>query len=135
MKLRISSDRFWYDINDEFGDAGGVYILSCDDQHGVQIPIQRLLGTDSDGVIYIGMAQSFLDRVIDLKKSLSPDHLSRNHECGARHKDHVGISTQFPYESLHVKLIQSNNPKEKESSTLKEYIETYGELPPLNRVS
>lgn len=134
MRYRISSERFWYDINDDFGSSGGVYVLSCVDETGRVIPISRLLDDDMDGVLYIGMATSFTKRVIDLKKSLSPDHESKEHECGVRHKGHKHISKNFPYDRLEVELFSSEDPRILEHDLLESYFVKFGELPPLNRV-
>lgn len=136
VKLRIASADFWERIESSFGASGGVYKVAClktvdSDEH---IPVRRLLGEDTEGVLYIGMAASFVDRVIDLKKSLSPQHLSRGHECGVRMKQHDAISELFPYERLVVSLIGSESPRDTERQALKDYFSTYGELPPLNRI-
>lgn len=135
MRGRISSERFWYELNDAFGAGGGVYILSCADDKGSVIPIGRLLAEDPNGILYIGMARSFLDRVIELKKSLSPEHVSRGHECGTRHKSHALISERFPYAGLEVELIAAEEPRSAEQAALDKYITKFGELPPLNRAS
>ena len=81
MKARIASSDFWERIESSFGTSDGVYKVACLQavDSDETIPVQRLLGTDPEGVLYIGMAASFIDRVIDLKKSLSPQHLSRGH--------------------------------------------------------
>lgn len=134
MNMMISSPEFWYQIEEFFGKSGGIYVLSCLDEEGNEIPISRLLGIDPSGVLYIGMASSFLDRVIDLKKSLSPKHASRAHECGARYKEHQGISSSFSYERLQVNLIGSSEPRATEREALQSYMTKFGELPPLNRV-
>lgn len=135
MKGRIASDRFWYEINDTFGSRGGIYTLSCTDDMGETIPVRRLLSEDPDGVLYIGMATSFLDRVIELKKSLSPEHVSCGHECGSRHKSHALISERFPYERLQVDLIEAEDPRTTEQEAMNTYFAKFGELPPLNRTS
>lgn len=132
---RISSERFWYEINDAFASSGGVYVLSCVDEKEIPIPVGRLLGEDLDGVLYIGMANSLLDRVTELKKSLSPDHISSAHECGSRHKSDALISERFPYERLRVDLIAAEDPRAAEQDALAKYLAKFGELPPLNRVS
>jgi hypothetical protein len=132
---RIASPDFWSLINASFGSSGGIYKVSClqgDDSNDV-IPVQRLLGEDSDGILYIGMAASFVDRVIDLKKSVAPQYISRGHECGIRIKQHEAISKAFPYERLVVSFIGSDSPRVAESDALNEYYRTFGELPPLNR--
>lgn len=134
MRGRISLDSFWYEIKDTFGAGGGIYVLFCADQKGRPIAVGRLLGEDPDGVLYIGKADSFIDRVIELKKSLSPKHVSRSHECGARHKSHEAISRRFPYDQLQVDLIAADDPRASEQEALATYMNKFGELPPLNRV-
>ncbi len=130
---RIASDGFWQKIEKEFGSGGGIYILSCLDKDEAIIPISRFLGEDTEGILYIGMASCFLDRAIDLKKSLSPAHSSRAHECGVRHKSHEAISLHFPYHQLVLKLVGFANPRMAEIEALQAYVKKYGELPPLNR--
>jgi hypothetical protein len=92
-----------------------------------------LLGCDKEGILYIGKASSFLDRVIGLKKSLSPEYISSEHECGYRYKNHSVVFTQFPYLSLHVALIACENPRESEKEYIQKYYDSFGELPPFNR--
>ncbi|WP_299804984.1 hypothetical protein [uncultured Shewanella sp.] len=135
MKFVISSPDFWYQIDASFDKSGGMYILSCLGDESIPRPISRLLGLDSEGILYLGMASSFLDRVIELKKSLSPSHCSRSHDCGVRYKNHQEISTMFPYDRLQIELIRSDDPKVTEQEALRKYLEEFGELPPLNRVS
>lgn len=134
MRLRISFENFWHNINDNFKTGGGIYILSCTDQMGNTIRIGRLLGEDPDGILYIGKADTFLNRVIELKKSLSPKHVSQSHECGARHKSNEAISQRFPYDQLQIDLIADDNPRVAEQKALASYLTRYGELPPFNRV-
>lgn len=134
--FRFADDDFWYQIRDKVGIKGGAYLLfSRTDSEKQPQPVNRLLGVDTKGFLYIGKADSYLDRVIELKKSLSPDHKSSGHECGARWKKHKGIRSKFPYETLHISLFPSENPFHEEKRLLEEYLESYGELPPLNRVS
>jgi len=134
-KFKISSEEMWHEINAQHGDSGGAYILKCDSGNGSPIPVDRLLSKDLDGILYIGKASSFLNRVADLKKSISPEYKSGSHECGSRFKQHSGISAAFPYESLYLNLVEDTEPRAVESTLLKEYEDKFGELPPLNRVS
>lgn len=132
----VSANEFWHEINDAFENAGGVYILKSYEEDGkTPKKVNRLLDSDKDGVLYIGKASSFLDRVIELKKSLSPKHRSSNHECGARYKQHDDLPLQLPYSRLFVTLEQTSNSRELESEQLKKYQDKFGELPPLNRSS
>lgn len=135
MQARIASPDFWERIDATFGQSGGIYKLSClrDGSTEELVPVQRLLGEDPEGVLYIGMAACFLERVIELKKSLSPRHVSRGHECGARHKEHDRLAQAFPYERLMVSFIASESPRDAEQHALQDYFNSFGELPPLNR--
>lgn len=132
-EFQIAHKEFWYQIEESHKTGGGVYVLFSK-ENGVRKPIPRLLEIDSEGKLYIGKADSFLDRVIMLKKSLSPDHISTGHECGVRWKIHKKIQERFPYESLHVALYPTDDPRGLESTMLKKYEKQFGELPPLNRV-
>jgi hypothetical protein len=132
--LQIGSSQFWNLIQDRHGKNGGVYkVIAMKD--GRRIPISRLLGKDDEGILYIGKASSFIDRVIELKKSIDPNYSSGGHDCGVRYKKNPNIAMKFPYEVLHVELVQSQDPGALESMYLKEYQSKFGEVPPLNAVS
>jgi hypothetical protein len=133
IKFKISSESMWHEINELHGESGGVYILRC----GVEtpIPVNRLLASDEEGTLYIGKANSFLNRVAELKKSISPQYKSGSHECGTRYKSHSGIYKVYPYEELYINLVESDDPRTTESNLLQNYEKKFGELPPLNRVS
>jgi hypothetical protein len=132
-KFKISSENMWHEINEAHGESGGVYILRCGDDK--PISISRLLANVESGTLYIGKANSFINRVAELKKSISPKYNSGSHECGARYKSHSEISNIFPFEQLYLNLVASDDPRSTESNLLQEYEEKFGELPPLNRVS
>lgn len=131
---QISDKKFWDDINAAFNNGGGVYELYCTTSNNKPIPVCRLLKEDKSGVLYIGKADSFLDRVIELKKSISPNYVSGNHECGVRYKESFAIKEKFPYENLYVKLTGAENPRLTETEKLDGYIKEFGEVPPLNRM-
>ena len=130
---KISDKDFWTKINTDFGDSGGLYKLYCVDVNNNRIGIERVVKSDSKGILYIGKAISFLDRVITLKKSLSPLHHSSNHDCGARYKSSTFLMEKFPFERLWIELIGCKNIEMEEKTNLKEYEIEFGELPPLNR--
>jgi len=131
-EYKISDENFWDNINSAFEKRGGVYKLFCKKKNEV-VEINRLIATDKDGVLYIGKANSFLDRVIELKKSLSPKHFSSQHECGYRWKNHPNISKKFTYENLYIQLTSDETPLSLEKQMLNKYEKEFGELPPLNR--
>lgn len=131
--IPLSSGDCWDRVNAAHGTNGGVYKVIAV-KSGKRIPINRLLGTDQDGVLYIGKADSFLKRVIDLRKALSPVHKSSAHGFGYKYKHINSLNAAFPFENLFVELNETENPRDLEYRWLKEYLDTFGEVPPLNAV-
>jgi hypothetical protein len=131
--LHFEDDKFWELINQKYSTKGGVYkIIAVRDKK--RIPINRFLGTDNNGILYIGKATSFLNRVINLKKSISPKLNGSAHICGRRYKSIPNIEKQFPYDILYVDLIQTDEPEVLERKLLNDYVSIFGEVPPLNAI-
>lgn len=137
-KFIVDSEELWHHINDLYKNKGGVYRLHCfsSDDHQDVIPVHRTIGADPDGVLYIGKADCFLDRVIELKKSLLPKYKTDTHICGRRYWNDMlyRFRMQFPLERLCVSLVKSDTPEESEKKELEEYCIKFGEIPPLNRM-
>ncbi|MBK7432284.1 MAG: hypothetical protein IPI62_15560 [Bacteroidetes bacterium] len=131
--LQLADKELWNKINLQHQTKGGVYKIIAF-QNGQRIPIHRFLGSDETGVLYIGKATSYLERVIHLKTSISPDYSGSAHICGRRYRSNPNISSQFPYEILYLELNESNQPEELERELLKEYSMKFGEVPPLNAI-
>lgn len=131
ISFEIHKLEFWDNINSKFEKKGGIYRLYCVDNNLNRVKIDRVLKSDINGILYIGKASQFLDRVITLKKSLSPLHKSENHECGVRYKNHFW--EKFPYEKLWIELVESLDINQLEKELLSNYEKEFGELPPLNR--
>lgn len=131
--LPLSADTFWDSINKRHQEKGGVYKIIAV-SGGKRVPVNRFLGTDDEGVLYIGKATSFLSRVIDLKKSISPAHNGSAHICGRRYKSLPKIAEHFPFEMLQIELIPSDTPEVLEGLLLDTYRHRYGEVPPLNAI-
>jgi hypothetical protein len=133
--FRVASPSFWDLINRQFDMKGGVYVLVCKEPAGVgHIPVQRFLGIDKQGVLYIGKADCFFDRVIALKKSISPEYKSSSHECGIRYKANPKIQELFPFENLLIGLKEDEDPRALELKMLENYVSRFGEVPPLNAI-
>jgi len=139
MFFKIESEEFWQKIENnvkETGLEGGVYRLHClkDPEGDEVIPIQRCMGEDNEGILYIGKANQFLNRVIDLKKSLLPNYKTKSHVCGLRYNNdaHANFRDAFPIERLCVTLVSDQNPKRMEEELLFKYCKKFGETPPLN---
>lgn len=135
-ELLLSADDLWEQIHNIYGDAGGVYKLYCLEDSGDVIQANRLLGTDKEGVLYIGKAVSFVDRVINLKKTLSPPKKRSGHICGRRYWNErfEKLRLRFPFERLYLTVIDSDRPEELEREELDVYCKKFGEPPPLNRM-
>lgn len=131
--LHIADNEFWNNIHKRHQDKGGVYKIIAV-SNGERIPINRFLGIDNEGVLYIGKATSYIDRVIKLKTSISPAFKGKGHICGRRYKSNENIAEQFPFGKLYIELTQTDNPTELEDKYLKEYFNKFGEAPPLNAV-
>ncbi len=131
--LLINDKDFWTNIHSQYEQRGGVYkIIAVRDGH--RVAINRFLSNDTNGVLYIGKATSFIDRVIELKKSIADDYNGTGHICGRRYKANPNIAKMFPYSILHIELIQTDTPEELERTLLTEYANTFGEVPPLNAI-
>jgi hypothetical protein len=131
--FRLDDNDFWNQVNEVHQEKGGVYrLLSI--QEGKPKEINRFLGVDREGILYIGKAESFLDRVSNLKKSIAPGYRGTAHGCGINYKSNPAIEKLYPYESLYLELLESESPRKLEAALIKEYVQTYGEVPPLNAV-
>lgn len=132
MKLyKINNENLWSLINVDFGNDGGIYKVVWIKENKPKT-ISRFIHSDNHGVLYIGKAQVFLDRVINLKKSLLPKYKSDNHDFGNRYNNTSILKENIPLDELFIELTSSINPELKETEELEKYYKTYGELPPFN---
>ncbi len=131
--FRLADDDFWDLVHTKYNTSGGVYKIIAV-KSNQRVPINRFLGTDDQGVLYIGKATSYIDRVIGLRKSISPGYKGASHICGRRYKSNPRIASFFPYETLFIELIPSDFPEIHEKKFLVEYSNMFGEVPPLNAV-
>ena len=132
-EFQILHEKSWYHINDAFGNGSGVYKLFCKDSTGKRIPVHRVTKIDESGILYIGKVSNFLDRVIELKKSLHPDYSSSSHSCGVRYKSSYELMEKFTPENLYIELIVDEDYANLEKEELNKYLTEFHELPPLNR--
>lgn len=123
--LRISDIDFGNIIHSKLAGKGGVYRIFSQSNQKPQ-KIGRLLESDDSGTLYIGKADLFTNRAIELKKSTDPEYTSSSHEFGSRYKKlnelNEKITKTYPYETLYAELIESENPRGKEKELLEKYI-------------
>jgi len=129
-----SDEKFWHQIDEEHSKREGVYKLVAA-KDGKRIAVQRWLGNDEEGILYIGRATSFLNRVINLKKSIAPDYSDKSNNAGIRFKALVKVDKQLSYNCLYVELLESESPGEVEKALLLAFVEKFEELPPLNAIA
>lgn len=131
--LLLSDPLLWDKLNHLYGNRGGVYKMYTLQNKQPAI-IGRLLGFDKTGLLYIGKAISFIDRVLSLKKSISPDYNHKGHICGRRYKSNPMIATVYPFSSLFIQLFVADDPELLEKQFLNDYFKQFGEVPPLNAI-
>lgn len=94
--------------------------------------INRLIGTDEEGIMYIGKGDilSSSTRVGKFVNALK--NTEQEHHGGSRYFTNL-IKAQYPIEDLmiHIRLVK--DPEGQEKKELKAYLDTFGELPPFNR--
>ncbi|MDP2904011.1 MAG: hypothetical protein Q8N96_13060 [Methylovulum sp.] len=102
----------WKQIENDIGyNKAGVYKLHCfaDDNKSYRAT-SRLLGQDTDGVLYIGSSKNCLvTRILALRKSLcaAADKYAgftdiNAHQCGKKYSQ--AVQTKFPFKSLCVTI-------------------------------
>jgi len=101
-----------------------IYILFSEN------PVQRVLKPDCTGILYIGKGAltENHERIGELINALNST--SEQHEAGERYKK---IKAKFPITGLSLGVILTEHSREKESCYLTNYLDNFGELPPLNR--
>jgi hypothetical protein len=116
------------------GSQRGVYILFALDERKNPIPLNRVLETDSEGILYIGQTskQDFKKRVDMLRRVLSPLKKSTAHSGAKNYKQIKKLQEKFPVDVLHIRIIASDTPKNTETELIETYRQQFGEVPPLN---
>jgi excinuclease UvrABC nuclease subunit len=110
----------------------GVYkIYSLNDNNNAR-PLQRLLGTDQEGLLYIGKSENLNDRVRMLWRVLQPNYKATAHTFGMNYKSLQVIRDAFPLDTLAIEFEENNMAKTYEKTIIETYRQKYGEVPPLN---
>jgi len=114
--------------------SNGVYTIHLCDFNGNKIPIHRLCGEDSEGMIYIGAAQktSLSYRLKTFFHSMNPQRRQNNHSAGNKISENENLRKWLNNHCLYFNVEITLNPKNLERNKLKEYKMKFGEIPPLN---
>ena len=125
--ISLTENSFWTHIP----ECGGVYFIQS---YNNQIPIRlnRVLGTDEEGVLYIGKSENLRERLRMLWRVLNAKLKATAHTFGTKYNDNKKLREAFPLKSLYVSFRITNEPKSLESELLYKYFSKYGEVPPFN---
>jgi hypothetical protein len=139
MTLYAIKDRDLYtQITADISNSPGCYVLCCCKGDGF-FSINRILGVDDAGTLYIGSGTSLCQRIGSLRKALCAA-VSRDgytdrgvHGCELKYTD--ALQQRFPFDSLKVLLYPATSNEEawrQEAELLAEYERRFGEAPPFN---
>lgn len=127
-KIRISNSGFHFDVP----ASGGIYKIYSLDINDIPRPLPRVLGTDVDGILYIGKSDNLKDRVRMLWRVLQHDYRATGHTFGMNYKSLQVIQDAFPFDTLAIEYEEHPQPKQYEKNIIETYRQLYGEVPPLN---
>lgn len=114
----------------------GIYRIYAKTQNKIPIPITRFCDTDQRGLLYIGRTtgQNLRTRLYQIYASSNINKLTHNHSGALKYCNNLIIrETLGENHLLYFDYELNENPTERESQLLQEYINEYGEYPPLNK--
>jgi hypothetical protein len=104
----------------------GVYILYANK------PIHRLIGVDNKGILYIGKGD-ILSSSTRVGKFVNALNETENRHDGGLRFNLQAIKSVYPLEDATIEIQLTDDARTEERKQLNQYVEKYGELPPLNR--
>jgi excinuclease UvrABC nuclease subunit len=121
-----------YNFFENIPEHPGVYKIYSLDVEGNPLPLQRVLGADVDGVLYIGKTSNLKNRLRMLWRALNPDYLATGHTFGVNYKQLEIIRHAFPLQTLAVDYEVTTHYGERETELIEQYRQQFGEVPPMN---
>lgn len=139
-------ERYYVRPNDAYdkvakgiGIKKGIYTIHCAGRNNDTAPIDRLLGVDREGILYIGSSHNLLHRFGSLRKGLlaaaNIEYIALGAHTVAKHYKDGKIQNRFPIANLFVEfeiLSATENQLDIEQERINVYIANYGEAPPFN---
>jgi len=125
-------------IPDNIHLKSGCYALLLFEENEAK-SICRLSGKDNNGILYIGKADKILKRIISLQQSVifnsdksQNEPIEKGHQSLSR--KYFRIRKKIDVKNLRIGIWdnQEDLPEKLESYLLELYVDSYGELPPLN---
>lgn len=125
--ISIVEKDFWKQIP----ESGGVYFIYSYNNN-IPSKLDRVLGADEEGVLYIGKSENLRERLRMLWRVLNPNLKATAHTFGTKYNNNKKLREAFPLKSLYVSFRITTTPKILESELLDKYFSKYGEVPPFN---
>jgi hypothetical protein len=125
--ISLADKQFWKNIP----ESGGVYHIRCFKDNKV-IKINRVLGIDNDGILYIGKSDNLRERLRMLWRVINPKLKATAHTFGTKYNDNKNLRFAFPLKTLFVSIEVAEEPKKLENELLDKYFIKFGEVPPFN---
>ncbi len=131
----------YYSINNNpilptnLANQKGVYVIYALNADEMPQAINRVLGTDKNGVLYIGQTtkQTFKDRLDMFRRVMNPDYAASAHSGGLNLKQIPALRNRLPANCIYVQVFPHQNPEAEEKRIIETYRQEFGEVPPLNR--
>ena len=96
-------------------------------------PVGRAARVDRKGIIYIGESSDLRDRIWTFRKVVFNDYVvTEGHVAANRYVRIRPLHRAFPPSSLWFEIEEIGDSEEAERAAQLDYINTFGELPPLN---
>lgn len=125
--ISLAENNFWKQIP----ESGGVYFIYSYNNN-TPIKLNRVLGIDKEGVLYIGKSDNLRERLRMLWRVLNRKLKATAHTFGTKYNNNKKLEEAFPLKSLYISFRITTNPKILESELLDKYFSKYGEVPPFN---
>jgi len=112
----------------------GIYRIFLFDSKGKSSTINRFIGSDPSGLIYIGAAEktTIKYRLNAFLRSMDVKYKQNNHSAGNKVLKNEGLNGLVDLNRLFFSVVHCANAKEMESEAIRSYVQDYGEVPPLN---
>lgn len=125
--ISLEEKQFWKNLP----ESGGVYHIRCIKDNKV-IKINRVLGTDNLGILYIGKSDNLRERLRMLWRVLNPNLKATAHTFGTKYNGNNKLKKVFPLKTMYVSFETTSEPKNLETKLLNQYFDKFGEVPPFN---
>ena len=112
----------------------GVYRIFLFKENGKPIDIQRILGVDYSGLMYIGSSEnnSIQYRLKCFLHSMDVSRKQNNHSGGLKICTNLKLQQFIENKQMMFDFIVENEARNLERELLKSYRNEFGEVPPLN---